>query len=102
NCWYEGVVGEVSGASEMRRVHPEGAQCTASLAQAVLAVCLPVRGSTTRRAAPSRLLLTERKSRAFVSGRTIALAAGGGLAASLGCRQSRRPVDHGTREETWR
>jgi len=60
---------------DVPKVRPQGVMCTASLAQAVLAVCLPVRVSTTRRA--------ERKSRAFVSGRKIALAAGFAIAASL-------------------
>ena len=69
---------------------------------AVLAVCLPVRVPTTRRAEPTRLLSIERKSRAFISGRKIALAAGVAIAASLVCRQPRRPAEHGTREETWR
>ena len=73
-----------------------------SVRMIVTPLCLPVQVSTTRRAEPTRLLSTERKSRAFVSGRKIALAAGFAIAASLVCRQPRRPVEHGTREETWR
>ena len=91
------------------RFHPQrkgyqilGGLSTASLAQAVLAVCLPVRMSTTRRAEPTRWLSSERKSRAGVSGRTIALAAGVARAASLVCRLPRRPVEPGPREDTWR